>query len=132
VLIALVDRDHIHHSVVLQWWSTPGIDWGLCAFTEAGFLRIVTNPKAGSRSIDGAMTILADLATRPGYRYWSVTEEWSVLTAPFRDRIVGHQQITDAFLLGLAIKEDGVLVTMDKAVRSMAGVGLSRHVHVLS
>ncbi|HEX4322005.1 MAG TPA: TA system VapC family ribonuclease toxin [Acidobacteriaceae bacterium] len=132
VLIALTDKNHAHQSIALRWWSTPGLDWGVCAFTEAGFLRIATNPKVGTHSMDGAVAILDDLARQPGYRYWPMPNNWTALTASFRDRIVGHQQITDAFLLGLAVQEDGVLVTMDKAILYMAGARLNRHVLVLS
>jgi uncharacterized protein len=131
-LIALGDRDHVHHQLVLRWFQTPDLDWGVCAFTEAGFLRISTNPRLGSHTAKGAAAVLADLAARPGYRYWPTTTSWITLTTPFRDRIFGHQQINDALLLGLAVKENGVLVTMDKAVRSLAGARLAHHVLVLS
>jgi len=39
--------------------------------------------------------------------------------------------MTDAYLLGLAIKEKGVLVTFDKGIRLMAGVEFSRNVLLL-
>jgi predicted nucleic acid-binding protein len=51
----------------------------------------------------------------------------STLTAPLRRaHINGHQQVTDAYLLGLAIKEKGVLVTFDKGIQYMAGAEFSR------
>jgi predicted nucleic acid-binding protein len=50
------------------------------------------------------------------------------LTARFAARISGHQQITDAYLLGLAIKEKGVLVTFDKGIQYMAGAEFSQNV----
>jgi len=50
---------------------------------------------------------------------------------PFADRLYGHQQISDAYLLGLAIQEDGVLVTLDKAIKHMAGPKYGKHVLVL-
>jgi predicted nucleic acid-binding protein len=53
------------------------------------------------------------------------------VTARFAARISGHQQITDAYLLGLAIKEDGVLVTFDRGIKYMAGAEFSRNVLVL-
>jgi predicted nucleic acid-binding protein len=56
---------------------------------------------------------------------------WTSLVAPFAGRLYGHQQITDAYLLGLAIKENGVLVTLDRAFRQMAGPKYSKNVLVL-
>jgi hypothetical protein len=71
------------------------------------------------------------LIRHPGYRYWPITAGWATLAAPFIERVYGHQQITDAYLLGLAIKENGVLVTLDKAIQFMAGARYSKHVLVL-
>ncbi len=56
---------------------------------------------------------------------------WAELVEPFRERVFGHQQITDSYLLGLAIQEDGVLVTMDKAIRYLAGAKYGKNVLVL-
>jgi toxin-antitoxin system PIN domain toxin len=132
VLIALTDPDHAHHALVTRWFDAAGhVEWGVCAFTEAGFVRVTSNSRFGNRTAAGASQLLQLLANRPGYRYWPITDGWISLVEPFRARIVGHQQIGDAFLLGLAIKEDGVLVTLDRAIRTMAGARLGRHVLVL-
>lgn len=131
VLIALAEPEHAHHQTVMKWFNTPGLDWGLCAFTEAGFLRVTTNPKAGGHSVQESTEVLAEFAEHPGYRFWPISHDWIVLVAPFHRRVFGHQQITDAYLLGLAVKENGVLVTMDKAVQYLAGAEYSHHVLVL-
>ena len=47
ILIALTETEHIHHQAVMEWFNAPGLDWGLCAFSEAGFLRVTTNSKDG-------------------------------------------------------------------------------------
>jgi hypothetical protein len=57
-------------------------------------------------------------------------ESWVSLTAPFADRIFGHQQVTEAYLLGLAIQQDGVLVTFDRTLRYMAGPRFAQHLHL--
>jgi toxin-antitoxin system PIN domain toxin len=131
VLIALTDEGHVHNHTVIKWFNTPGLDWGRCAFSEAGFFRISVNPKLGGLTFEDANNILATLTKRHGYRYWPITTDWAELVAPFRERVLGHQQVTDAWLLGLAIKEDGILVTLDKAIRTMAGPKYSQHVLVL-
>ncbi len=79
-----------------------------------------------------AAAILASFAEHPGYRYWPIADSWITLTAPFSARIFGHQQVTDAYLLGLAIKEHGVLVTFDSGFGLLAGAEYSRNLHVLS
>lgn len=132
VLIALTDENHVHHRMVSKWYETTGRhDFGLCAFTEAGFLRVTTNPRAGSYSIEEAADVLASLSENEGYRYWPIREGWASLAEPFIERVFGHQQITDAYLLGLAVKEGGVLVTMDKAIGYLAGAKYRKNVLVL-
>ena len=132
VLIALMDEDHIHHKRVAKWFDASDEDeFGVCAFTETGFLRVTTNPKAGSHLIEEALDALASLNNHAGYRFWPMTEGWASLVEPFCERVFGHQQITDAYLLGLAVKEDGVLVTLDKGILYMAGTQYRENVLVL-
>jgi hypothetical protein len=132
VLIALAEPKHIHHRAVMNWFNTPGLDWGLCAFSEAGFLRVSTNPKAGSYTVEESTQVLVAWASHPGYRFWPISAGWATLAAPFHERVFGHQQITDAYLLGLAVKENGILVTMDKAIKFLAGGRFSKSVLVLA
>jgi hypothetical protein len=131
VMIALADTQHIHHRVVMRWFGTGGFDWGLCAFSEAGFLRVTTNSRFGTHSLEEAAGVLTGLTRYPGYRFWPIASGWGSLVAPFAGRVFGHQQVTDAYLLGLAVKENGVLVTLDKAIRTMAGPRYEKHVLVL-
>ncbi|HTW50040.1 MAG TPA: TA system VapC family ribonuclease toxin [Acidobacteriaceae bacterium] len=131
-LVALTDEDHVHHTAALKWFNAAGRhDWGVCPMTEAGFLRVVTRPDVGGRSMEEAGEMLIQLAKLPGFRYWPMTAGWIEVAAPLADRIFGHQQVTDAWLLGLAIRESGVLVTFDRAMRHLAGVDFSRHLLVL-
>ena len=134
ILIALTDQGHDHHQQARNWFTSSGKDnWGICPLTEAGFVRVTTNPayRPGPRTLQQVIAILQALKGLPGYSYWGIDESWVTLAAPFVSRILGHQQITDAYLLGLAIKEDGVLVTFDQAVQYMAGAEFSRNLLLL-
>ncbi len=115
----------------MTWFDHARPDWGLCAFSEAGFLRITSNPNLSGHSVREAVVVLAALIKRHNFRYWPITSSWSSLVAPFANRVYGHQQITDAYLLGLAIKENGMLVTLDKAIRTLAGPQHRKHLLVL-
>lgn len=133
-LVALTSIEHPQYPKAQIWFdSLIDQEWGICPLTEAGYVRIVTNPASGPivKTFLHAAAILKDLARRPGYRYWPISGSWAALTAPFAARITGHQQITDAYLLGLAIKEDGVLVTFDRGIKYMAGPQFSRNVLIL-
>jgi hypothetical protein len=131
VLIALTELKHIYRGMAMKWFDVPGLEWGLCAFSEAGFLRVAMNPKLGYYSLEEATNVLAVLTKRPGYRFWPLATGWITLSAPFRERVYGHQQITDAYLLGLAVHENGILVTLDKAMKHFAGPKYDKHVLVL-
>lgn len=131
VLIALTEEGHVNYRAAWKWFASPGLKWGLCAFSEAGYLRITSNPSVGGYSVAEAVQVLAVLTKRAGYRYWPITSSWASLVEPFREKVFGHQQIADALLLGLAIKENGVLVTFDKAIRHLAGPKYAKHLLVL-
>ena len=134
VLIALLEPEHEFFPTAQRWFGSSGRDnWGVCPLTEIGFVRITTNPSfyPGPRAYDQAIAALEELADRPGYRYWPLTESWAALTAPFASRISGHQQVTDAYLLGMAIKEGGVLVTFDRGLKYLAGPEFAKNLLVL-
>lgn len=77
------------------------------------------------------MEALSLLTERSGHRFWPIVDGWSALSAPFAERLFGHQQVTDACLLGLAVREDGVLVTMDKAIGYLAGAKYRKNLLLL-
>ena len=121
VLVALLEEDHIHHQLVSEWFDTPGLRWAICPFTEAGFLRYMTRPKLGGVSMAEATAMLASLAQQRGYQYQPIATDWQTLCGMFLKRLFGHNQITDAYLLGLAVREGLVLVTFDRAILHLAG-----------
>jgi len=131
ILVALFDPAHSHHRIAARWFSSPGLRWGVCAFTEAGFLRVTTSTPAGRRTLVQATKIVRSFSNDPNFTYWPIKAGWTSLAEPFQDRIYGHQQVTDAFLLGLAIQGNGVLVTLDKAILYLAGPRYAKHLLVL-
>ena len=131
VLIALLDDEHVHHKQVIRWFNTIRGSWGTCAFTETGFLRLVTNGTTGRFKVAEAVAALRELSRLSGFRFWPSEAGWIALASPFSSRIQGSRQITDAYLLGLAIKNNGILVTLDKGIRHLAGEQYARNVLIL-
>jgi toxin-antitoxin system PIN domain toxin len=132
ILVALTARSHVHHQLVKQWFYTsPDLQWAVCAFTEAGFVRYSTAPRAGQITMSEATAVLKQLAQHPGYLYVPTTIDWQTLSRPFSRRLYGTKQVTDAYLLGLAIHQDLVLVTMDKAILHLAGDEYRSHLLLL-
>ncbi len=122
VLIALSDDAHEAHPTATKWFKARGTnEWFLCPLTEAAFVRLSAAPNVGNKEMKDAIAMLREMAQLPGYRYWPITEPWLQLVKPFASRLHGYKQVTDAYLLGLAIKQNGVLVTLDQHVKALAG-----------
>lgn len=132
VLIALTDLEHTHHRKARNWFTSPSRgNWAICPLTELGFLRVTTNPafQRGPRTLEQAIAILQTLKGIGDY--CPIDQSWVTLTTPFAARIRGHQQVTDAYLLGLAIRENCVLVTFDKGLQYLAGPEFIQNVLLL-
>lgn len=124
VLIALVREDHVGHKTVKRWFQHTGSrSWATCPMTQASFVRIVSNPKFSEPALDLSEAVeMLEIVTRlPGHRFWPMDIAFADAVAPFSERLFGHQQVGDAYLLGLALKKKGVLVTLDRAIAALAG-----------
>lgn len=91
-----------------------------------------TAPRPGQISMNEATTVLANIMEHPGCRYLPITTGWATLSAPFFRRVYGTKQVTDAYLLGLALHKNLILVTLDKGIVHLAGEEHRKHVLLLA
>lgn len=127
VLIALLDADHIHHRSALSWMERNASDgWASCPITQNGCIRIMSqlgypNPVPAASVAER----LAEAAALPAHVFWS--DDVSLLAPGLIDwtRILSSRQVTDSYLLALAVNHEGRLVTFDKAVPLAAVTGAS-------
>lgn len=134
VLIASIDQGHVAHTRVHAWMrGSAAKAWATCPLTQAGFVRIISNPRFHDRavSVAEACELLAGLTGRPGHHFWPINISLDDAVAPFRDRLSGHKQVTDAYMLGLAIQNKGRLVTLDKGIEALAGRTFAQHLQIL-
>jgi toxin-antitoxin system PIN domain toxin len=134
VLIASVYEWHVAHEKAEAWWQqSGGKPWATCPLTDAGFVRIISNRQFHEQPVNlaEAFDLLTAITQRPGHRFWPLDITLSEAAEPFRDRFISHRQVTDAYLLGLAIKNHGRLVTLDRGIEVLAGEDYRRHVTVL-
>jgi len=134
VLIGSADEKHVAYRKVHDWFlGLDGKPWATCAVTEAGFVRIASNPRFFQPRIDvwEAIELLARLTGQPGHRFWPMDVSFGEAVQPFQERLFGHQQVTDAYLLGLAIKNKGRLVTLDSGIEALAGREFAAYVTLL-
>ena len=131
VLLALLVEDHVHHRLTTAWFDTPDRQWAICAFTEAGYLRSITAPRPEQVTMAEAKATLEHFTSEPGYHYLPIDANFRTLCGPLTKRLYGTKQVTDAYLLGLAVRHGLVLVTMDKGIVHLAGEEYAKHVMLL-
>jgi uncharacterized protein len=133
-LLALLIENHEFHRTVAAWFArNEKSGWSTCPVTQQGFVRIVSNPAymRPSPKIGAAIQLLAKtLEASAHHRFWA--DELSVpeLNGSVLGRLSGHQQLTDAYLLSLAIHRQGRLVTFDKRVLQLAPDGSPERSHL--
>jgi uncharacterized protein len=118
VLLALLDADHIDHIRAREWIAAEiGDGWASCAITQNGFVRVLSQPRYPSPVPPAtAMELLARACATPHHEFWPC--DVSVLDPAHVDptRVHGPRQVTDAYLLALAVGRGGRFVTFDRSV----------------
>lgn len=136
LLIALTHSAHIHHAEAHGWFAAqPKRRWATCALTQLAFVRLTSNPKVVGSEITPAeaMQALAAMAAQPTHEYWPDAPEPLQLATLQSAALVGHRQVTDAYLLGVAVLREQRLATLDRGIVSFAlACDLARHVELVS
>ena len=132
VLLALLQRDHAHHEGAQQWWAGNSMaGWASCPITQNGFVRIISQPRYPKpMSLAAAIGVFAELIEGTDHSFWP--DDISLLDAQHIDpkRILGPKQLTDIYLLALAVKNGGRFVTFDRAI-PVSAVRRARDAHIV-
>lgn len=122
LLIALLWPSHERHGLAVKWFTRHRAKgWATCPFTQAGFVRIVSNPAFSRDAVQPreAIHILAANTAAKDHALWTDELPLADAVAFAGLRLMGHQQVTDAYLLGLAIRRGGVLATLDQRIAAL-------------
>jgi uncharacterized protein len=134
ILLSLAWEDLESHSKVLRWFVETGQhSFATCPLVQAGFVRISASPRVLPKpaSMRAALDILTQITQGPGHVFWPLDIPMREATAFCADRLFGPNQLTDAYLLGLALAKDGTLVTLDRGIAQLAGAGFAGNLLVL-
>lgn len=127
VLIALLDAAHVHHSRARAWLEAHVEEgWASCPITQNGCLRILSLPSyPGFQPPSAIATRLTEATRTRWHAFWP--DDVSLLATGTLDwsHVLGSRQLTDAYLLALAVRHEGRLVTLDRSV-SMTSVPTAR------
>ena len=120
VLIALFDQDHVFHDRAHLWLeanAAAGI--ATCPLTENGVVRVISHSKYSSSLKLAPGDVIGRLnafCEAQDHAFWpddvSLRDAGLFLT----DRILGTRQVTDVYLLGLAVRHGGRLATFDEGI----------------
>jgi toxin-antitoxin system PIN domain toxin len=122
VLIAMAWPAHEAHSTVHEWLSRHARHgWATCPLTQIAFARILSNPAFSPAAITpgNAVALLQANLHHPAHSFWPDELSFTEALELFAPRLAGHQQMTDAYLLGLAMHKKAKLATLDRSVRSL-------------
>jgi toxin-antitoxin system PIN domain toxin len=129
VLVALFDPDHVHHELAHDWFAEHrAAGWASCPLTENGLIRVLANPRYGSpnASLRGVREAVRRFLSSEEHEFWpddiSIADDMIFNVAA----MAGHRQITDVYLLGLATRRGGHLVTFDRSIPAKAVLGADR------
>lgn len=135
VLVALFDPSHIHHDLAHDWFAEHGAGaWATCPITEAGFVRVVSNPAYGPDPLRPAAALdrLRRFCQSGGHHFWGDTVSLRDAALFTIESARGHRQLTDVYLLGLARTMGGTLTTFDRTIPIAAVKGAGRaHLSVI-
>lgn len=121
VLYALIDEAHVHHAPARQWFANLSGGFATCPITQGTLVRLVM--RLGGHGVEQALALLAMVTAHAKHHFWP-----DVL--PYDEvrwyGVMGHRQVTDAYLASLARHYRGKLVSFDKGLVALhADVGVA-------
>ncbi len=121
VLLALADPRHLHHDAAHVWFGRhAAAGWATCPITENAFIRIASHPDYPNRPGDAQVVIelLRRTCAHDAHRFWPDSISSRDIVA--RQHALTHGQVTDVYLLALAVANGGRLATFDRRIPAAA------------
>ncbi len=107
VLIALVVAEHVHHDAAVGWLSASDTRFATCPITQGSLVRFLLRMGQSAALARGVVSAVED-ANR--HEFWPDSVSFAGVDL---DGVVGHRQVTDAYLAHLSRSRKGQLVTLD-------------------
>ncbi len=110
VLIALTVADHVHHEAAQRWLTSTEAPVATCPITEGSLLRYLM--RHGTSAAE-AVANLDLIRAEPWHHFWpdDLAYDRELLGG-----VIGHRQVTDAYLVALARRHGSVVVTLDRGM----------------
>jgi hypothetical protein len=134
VLVALLDPDHVHHSKAIDWLKANGHEgWSSCVITINGCARVMSHASyPNPLPIPQVLGRLKQASASSSHQALSCALSLLDESRFSADKVLSANQITDIYLLGLAVHHGHRLVTLDARINTSAVKGaLPSHLMVL-
>ena len=120
VIIALLDADHVFHGRAHSWWAAEGKQgWASCPLTENGVIRIMSNSTYSQQTRfkpGDLITRLRQFISGSNHEFWPDEISFCDGKSFMAEHLHSSRLLTDFYLLGLAVKNNGRLVTCDQRI----------------
>jgi len=133
-LIALLWEDHQFHDTMAAWFARHArAGWATCAITQSGFVRVMSQSAVAKpgRSVAELAEVLANNLSHPAHQRLALDFDVTDVMACCTGGVVGHRQVTDAYLLTAAIRAGMKLLTFDTDVGMLLASDTERKAHLL-
>jgi toxin-antitoxin system PIN domain toxin len=114
-LIALTVADHVHHDVMESWFHSRSEPFATCPVTQGALVRFLLRGGATARD---AVAVVRGVVAAQGHEFWPDGLGYDDIDMR---GVIGHKQVTDAYLAALARSRGGRLVTLDRALAVLHG-----------
>jgi len=115
VLIALLVDDHVHHAAAENWFAGMRGNFATCPITEGSLMRLLIREGHPAAT---AQAVLSRTAANPRHEFWPDDVPYTDVPG---QGIIGHRQVTDAYLVQLARSRQARLATFDQAMAKLHG-----------
>lgn len=112
-LIAVTVVDHVHHDHMEEWFTRRAEPFATCPLTQGALFRFLLRSGATARE---AVEVVGGLSTADGHEFWPDALGYDEIDMR---GVVGHKQVTDAYLAGLTRSRNGRLATLDRALAAL-------------
>ena len=122
LLVALAWPSHVHHERAHRWFANAARHgWATCPTTQSGLVRVSSNPAAVGETVmpRQAIELLRRLIAVRGHEFWPEDRPFSETIVGGGTALLGHKQVTDAYLVGLAQRHGGRLATLDGRIAAL-------------
>jgi hypothetical protein len=132
-LIALIWEEHPFHGTMAAWFGRHAKrGWATCAITQSGFARVMNQPALAkpTRTVADLAEALEHNLAHPAHRLLPLDFGFTEVLVRCTGGVVGHRQVTDAFLLTAAIRAGLKLLTFDSGVGALLASDAERARHI--